>query len=209
MFSEFRVVTLGLVFCWLLGSRELAVAQEVIDVQYRLKAERLYMLAALIQPPKGLAAGEEAVVVGVLGKDPFSGVDETGRQVNHLDEEVKRSKAKASRKPMVVKRVASAKDIPHCHILFISAEAAADSDEKTVDERLAAALKKTAGSAVLTVGDTKGLADKGAVINFYLTSDAAGVPKVAFEFNPDAARRAGLTKVNAGVYNLAKIVRGE
>ena len=86
-------------------------------------------------------------------------------------------------------------------------QAAATSDEKTVEERIRAALEKTAGSDVLIVADTEGLATKGAAINFYLTRDSQGIAKVAIEFNPDAARRSGLSKVDAGVYRLARITR--
>lgn len=211
MSAEARFASHGLFICLLVGPSQAALAQQdVVDVQYRRKAEMLYSLASLIQPQDGFAAGEETVVIGVLGKDPFSGLDESRRAVNHLDAEVQRSNAnrtKSGRKPIVVRRFASARDYTTCHILFVAAEATAGSEEKTVEDRLRAALKKIEGSPVLIVGDTKGLAAKGAVVNFYVARDAQGVPKVAFEFNPDAARRAGLTKVDAGVYRLAKIVR--
>jgi hypothetical protein len=186
--------------------------QEIVDIQYRRKAEMLYPLAKLIQPEQGLAAGSDSVVVGVLGPDPFEGIDAEGRETNYLDEQVRLSNAnrtKTGRKHLVVKRFSSAKDYTPCHILFVSPKELSAGEEKTVDERLRAALERTKGSVVLIVADKEGLAAKGAVINFLLTRDSQGVPKVALEFNPDAARRSGLTKVDAGIYRLAKIARDQ
>lgn len=213
MSAKVCLASLGFAMSLLLTSSGATLAQQdVVDLQYRRKAEMLYPLAKLIQPETGLASGSDTVIVGVLGDDPFRGVDTEGRAVNHLDEHVQQSnanRAKTGRKLMVVKRFASGKDYTPCHILFVSSQGTSTSEEKTVDERMQAALKTTVGSVVLIVADTEGLAAKGAAINFYLTHDAQGVPKVAIEFNPDAARRLGLAKVDAGVYRLARIARDQ
>jgi hypothetical protein len=192
------------------GSGATLAQQEIVDLQYRRKVEMLYPLAKLIQPEQGLAHSSDTVVVGVLGQDPFQGIDSDGTAVNYLDQLVDSSnanRAKTKRKRLVVKRFDSAKDYTPCHILFVSSHASTTSEEKTIEERLRAALDKTAGTTVLIVADTEGLAAKGAAISFYLTRDEQGVPKVAFEFNPDAARRLGLTKIDAGIYRLARISR--
>jgi hypothetical protein len=211
MSAQARFARFGIAISLLLSSAGAAFAQQdVVDLQYRRKVEMLYPLAKLIQPATGLAANSETVIVGVLGLDPFLGLNVDGTAVNYLDELVEASNANRSvsnRKKLVVQRFDSAKDYKPCHILFVSSHASATSEEKTVEDRLSAALKKTAGSAVLIVTDTEGLAAKGAAINFYLKSDTQGVPKVAFEFNPDAARRSGLTQIDARIYRLAKIAR--
>jgi len=54
----------------------------------------------------------------------------------------------------------------------------------------------------LTIGDTKGFAQQGVIINFYIKDE-----KVRFEINVDAAKRANL-KISAKLLRLAKIVHG-
>ena len=208
-----RGFTLSLILSvsWLaLGGQGAFAQQNMVDVQYRRKADMLYPLASLIQSDKGFADGGDTLVVGVLGKDPFQGVDPAGLPVNHLDAMVAESNARTGakkRKYIEVKRFASAKDYTPCHILFVSAQAAANSGEKTPEQRLAAAVEKTKDSPVLICSDTEGFAKKGAMLNFVLGRDAAGVVKVMFEFNPDAAKRAGFTRIDAGIYRLATVVR--
>ena len=184
--------------------------QNMVDIQYRRKADMLYPLASLIQSDKGFADGGDTLVIGVLGKDPFQGVDPAGQSVNHLDAMAEESNARTGakkRKSIEVKRFASAKDYTPCHVLFVSAQAASNSVEKTPEQRLAAALEKSKDSPVLICGDTDGFTKKGAMLNFVLGRDPAGIVKVVFEFNPDAAKRAGFTKIDAGIYRLATVVR--
>ncbi|OQY59592.1 MAG: hypothetical protein B6245_05805 [Desulfobacteraceae bacterium 4572_88] len=69
--------------------------------------------------------------------------------------------------------------ISDCHLVFIS-----ESEEKRLSEILA----NTKNRPVLTVGDTKGFAEKGVIVNFYLDEK-----KVRFEINESAARAAGLS----------------
>ena len=54
----------------------------------------------------------------------------------------------------------------------------------------------------LTVGDTKGFADCGGVINFVLEND-----RVQFEVNRKAAEQAGL-KISSKLLSVAKLVIG-
>ena len=84
-------------------------------------------------------------MVGVLGLDPFQGLNVDGTGVNYLDKLVEVSNAnrsKSNRKQNVVERFDSAKDYTPCHILFVSSHASATSEEKTGEDRLRAALKK-------------------------------------------------------------------
>jgi hypothetical protein len=186
--------------------------QTMVDVQYRRKADMLYPLAASIQSESGLADGGDTLVIGVVGKDMFQGVNRAGMPTNHLDDAVAESNgrvATSKRKKIAVKRFASVKDYTPCHVLWVSAQPAATSDEKTLDQRLAAAIEKTKESPVLICTDVEGYARKGSMLNFYVGTDAAGVQKVMFEFNPDAAKRAGFTKIDPGIYRLAKVVRDD
>jgi hypothetical protein len=76
-----------------------------------------------------------------------------------------------------------------CQVLFIS---------HSERERLSQILSAVKGAPVLTVGDTKGFADDGVIINFVLEGS-----KVRFEINTDAADRAGI-KISSKLLQLAK-----
>ena len=211
MASRRLILGIFIAMSWMAFCGLSAFAQEnLVDVQYRRKAEMLYPLAALIQSEKGFADGGETLVIGVLGKDPFQGVNPAGQPENHLDAMVAESNARTGakrRKHINVKRFVSASDYTPCHILLVSAQAATSSKEMTLPQRLTAALEKTKDSPVLICTDTEGYAQKGAMLNFYLGKDSANVAKVMFEFNPDAAKRAGFTKIDAGIYRLGTIIR--
>ena len=80
-----------------------------------------------------------------------------------------------------------------CHILFIA------SSEKAQLKRIFEDLR---GTDVLTVGDTKGFAELGGIINFVLEDD-----RVHFEVNRKAADQAGL-KISSKLLSVAKRVIG-
>jgi len=91
-----------------------------------------------------------------------------------------------------INRINSVKSLMNCHILFIS------SSEKGYIQEIIRSIK---GLNILTIGDTKGFARQGVVINFYTEEQ-----KVRFEINLDAAKRANLT-ISSRLLSLSKIVR--
>ncbi len=183
---------------------QLALAQAV-DVQYQRKADMLHPLAGILLPPAALAGGDGTFRIGVLGQDPFNGRAVAGNAVNFLDEMV-RAKRDFKGLRIVIQRFSSAKDYRPCQVVFISALSAADSVERTAEERLAALLKLKHERPLLVVGDSAGLAEKGAALRFFVFRDATGIEKVSFELNPNAAKRSGL-QVSPGLLRLAgKIV---
>jgi hypothetical protein len=82
-------------------------------------------------------------------------------------------------------------DQPFCNILVIPDGEA---------DQLPAALEKSRGGHVLIVGETPGLAERGAAINLFLEQN-----RVRFEVNIDAANRAGLA-ISSQLLRLARIV---
>jgi hypothetical protein len=82
-------------------------------------------------------------------------------------------------------------DQPFCNILVIPDGEA---------DQLPAALEKSRGGHVLIVGETPGLAERGAAINLFLEQN-----RVRFEVNIDAAKRAGLA-ISSQLLRLARIV---
>ena len=182
-----------------------AVQSDKVDVQYRTKAELIHELAKYVGPEPLVAGPDNTFVIGILGKDPFDGVNEARQPVNHLRVMVDARKTFNGLK-LVIRQFDSAKDYQPCHVLFVSAKAAEKSVEWKPEERLKAAVEKTKGSPVVLVGDTKGFAQQGAVINYFLTPVGGGEMSVNFELNPDAAARAGI-RIDPRILRLATIVR--
>lgn len=162
----------------LLPMAEKCSAQE----EYQFKAVYLYNFCRYVEWPKNIIAGDDKVfILGVLGPDPFG---------DHL-------KAVAAQmvddRKIIVKHFASVKDYQPCHLLFVADK-----------ELLAPAVVRLKGAPVLLVGDSPGLAQKGAMINLYL--DAAS--KVRFEINNQAAKKVGL-KISGRLLQLGTLVKSE
>ncbi len=127
-----------------------------------------------------IADRSESFVIRVLGKNPFGSL---------LEKIYSRRKIKNKTVRLLEKE--ASESISDCHLMFIS-----ESEEKRLSEILA----HTKDRPVLTVGDTKGFAEKGVIVNFYLDEK-----KVRFEINENAARAAGLS-ISYKLLRLAKII---
>ncbi len=180
--------------CALGGDATGTLAQEAEErEEYEVKAAFLYRFTDYVtwsEDPVG--KGENRFVIGVLGKDPFG---------EYLDRIAQARKVKG--KDIVIQRFKTAEDYKPCHILFVSGTPANGDKEETAAERLAAVQKKVNGSCTLVVGDTEGLARKGAVINFYLQDR-----KMKFEVNPGAAKRAKL-QISSQLYRIGRVVNDD
>ena len=93
-----------------------------------------------------------------------------------------------------VRRCAELKDTGRPRILFLS-----DSSAFLLPE----ALEKFRGTSVLVVGETEGLARRGAAINFVLRDD-----RVKFEINLEALKKAGI-QAGSQLLRLAILVEGD
>ena len=152
----------------------LAAAPAIAEMrEYEVKAAFLYNFARFVDWPGG-AAG---ITLCLLNGDPFGGDIDiiAGKPVG------------VSR--LQVRRI-DAEQAGGCQIVFIPASQAG---------RLGRVLEQVRSRPVLTVGDAAGLAERGAVINFYLEQN-----KVRFEINIDAARRTGLP-ISSQLLRLARI----
>ena len=148
--------------------------------EYEVKAAFMYNFLKFTEWPHGALDG--TVNLCILGDDPF------GNVLDSIE-----GKGVGPRK-VEVYRYSSLKEVGKCHVMFISPS------EKW---RLDGILRASAGSGILTVGDTEGYAKKGVIINFFMENN-----RVRFEINLDAARRSGL-RVNPHLLGLARIVREE
>jgi hypothetical protein len=152
--------------------------------EYRVKAAFLYNFAKFVDwPSQAFKTPQDPIMVCVLGHNPFG---------NAL-EEVLRGKSIEGR-AFAFRQVADAEEASACQILFIS------SSEGKHFRSLYGNLKP---AGVLTVGEARGFATDGGVINFKL--DAG---RVRFEINVGAAEHAQL-QISSKLLSLAQIVKTE
>lgn len=147
--------------------------------EHHVKALFLYNFAKFVEWPSETPG--DAICIAVIGDDSFGDV---------LDETV--AGKKVNGRGFIVRRVKPEEQAPQCQIVFVAA---------TEKKHLRSILDRLKGTATLTVGETRGFAQAGGVINFGIVDD-----KVRFEVNLEAAERARL-KLSSKLLSLAKIVR--
>ena len=149
--------------------------------EYQIKAAFLYNFAKFVEwPAAAFKDAQSTVTLCILGNDPF------GDALDSL-----REKTIEGRR-LVIRRVSKIEEADRCHILFVSAS------EK---ESLSHILKVIRSWNVLTVGDTKGFAESGVMINLISIEN-----KVGFEINLAAAEHASL-KISSKLLKLGKIIK--
>lgn len=163
-----------------LGAHGTSLAEDRKPTEYEVKAAYLYNFAKFIEgPPRKSQDAGATMNVCVIGDDPF------GPALTAIE-----GKIVGDRK-IRTKRNLSLQNLRGCDILFI-----ARSEEVDLERILQAA----SGQGVLTIGDTKGFAQQGVMINFYMENRT-----VRFEINHKAAGRAGL-KISSNLLRIARIV---
>jgi hypothetical protein len=138
--------------------------------EYTIKAVFLERFTRFIEWPGESEINDttKPFVISVIGKNPFG---------NILEETY--SAQKILNKNVEIRYISKIDQIEKTNILFIS---------KSKDKELSKILSYTKGKPILTVGDTKGFAKKGVMINFYLSSG-----KLRFEINETAVKESGLS----------------
>lgn len=146
--------------------------------EYEIKAAFIYQIARLIEWPQERVGGIPPRLC-LQGGNPFGTALDSirGRALNGRE--------------MDVALLDPGADLRGCTLLFIAAPA-----EKSLDRIVA--LSRDTG--LLTLADTEGFAQRGAMVNFFLENG-----KVRFEINLEAARRGGL-KISSKLLSLARIV---
>jgi hypothetical protein len=153
------------------------------SLEYQVKAAFILNFARFVEWPAGATKDPNAPLeILVLGSAPIE--EALLRTV--------RGQTVMGR-PLSVRAIDGADQVPECHVLFIS---------RSEERRLDAILKQVRSRCVLTVGEVEGFAEAGGVINFTTEEN-----KVRFEINPDAAEGAGL-KISSKLLSLARIVKG-
>jgi hypothetical protein len=150
----------------------------------QIKAGFIFNFTRFVEwPPDAFPDPSAPVVLGVVGEDA----------VTDLLAEAAEGKVVNGR-AVVVKRFKKEQDLRACQILFVGS-----SEEK----HLTQIFEKIKGASVLSVGEVKGFAQAGGVINFFVEEN-----KVKLEINLVAAGRARL-KVSAKVIAVARLVTDE
>jgi len=159
-----------------------------IQEEYYNKAALLRVFGQYTQWPEGTGMNDRSkqFIIGILGENPFGEILEKA----FSSEEFKRIKEKNVEiryipKPQKIK-------IEGCHILFIS---------KSMEGKLGQILDYTRGKPILTVGETKGFAQKGVLFNLYVDHD-----EIRFEINGDALRESHLV-VASQLLSVARIIK--
>jgi len=179
-----KAALLWAVICVLAVAPRHGFSQTDGDGEYRVKLAFLYNFAQFVQwPDSAFQNANSPLTLCVAGQDPFQGEIEQslrGRAVGGH--------------PIEIRRLRATDEPRACHMIFVPA------GETRLAERILARVK---GSSVLTVGETKGFADFGGIINLTLNQN-----KLRFEVNLDAATQTQL-KISSRLLALAKIVKVE
>lgn len=155
-------------------------AEEPEFSEYEIKAGFIYNFTKFIEwPNETFPDAKKAMTLCVVGADPF------GNALGALDDKT------AQNRKLEIKYTGRSKDLKTCNILFISA---------SERENLSQVLEMLKGSATLTIGDTRGYAQQGVMINFIMDQN-----KIRFEINTESARRAKLT-ISSKLLKLAKAI---
>ena len=158
--------------------------------EYQVKAAFLYNFVKFVDWPKEkVADGNEPIIIGVIGKDPFGKAFDPikNKQVKGKKVVINRFKGLEELR----KSGEQIKAIRKCYLLFIC------SSEK---EKLREIINLVKDDSVLTVGEVKGFLESGGIINFLVEGK-----KVAFEINNHASKQAKL-KIRSKLLRLAKRV---
>lgn len=174
------VMLLALNLFWFPAHR--LVAQEVEE--YAVKAAFTFNFVRFTQWPD-IAFKTETEPIELC----FTGNSRVALQFNALNGKTH------GKQTISVRALSSLDQCQECNVVFISQ----DTDPSVSKE----ILLKTKGRPVLTIGETRGFASLGGVINFFSKQD-----RLQFEINPTAAKNQGLT-LSSRLLSLAVIVDGK
>lgn len=173
---KFRVLVLTMLVLCAAGTPSV-YAEERVYGEYEVKAAFIYNFTKFTEWPQG--GRKREVNICVVGNDPFGkSLKEIQNRMIH-DKEVR------------VKHARLSGEMQGCHVLFIS---------NSERNRVSQIVEALGNASVLTIGDTKGFAQQGVMVNFYTEYD-----KIRFEINIGRVNKTGL-KISSSLLRLAKII---
>lgn len=174
------LIMLFILFFLSAGSGALAETRK----EYAVKAAFVYNFMKFIQWPDNTFPNETAPY-----RLCFTGDSVVAEQFNTLNGKMN------GNRPIHVRRLNPWEECRDCDLLFISRKTGRDTSAKF--------LRQLKGKPVLTIGESKGFAHSGGIINFFTKGD-----HLQFEINPEAARHQGF-KLSSRLLKLAIIVDGD
>ena len=171
-----RKIAIFLLFALLANASGLQVRGETIN-EYQVKAAFIFNFAKFVEWPSDAFGEGGALVVGVIGDDPFGGA------LDRLNGNTANGRA------LRIKRFRSGDDPRACQVLFISA---------SEDRHLRKIMESIRGTNVLTIGESTQFGQSGGMIRFVIQDN-----KVRFEINASAAGQAGL-RISSKLLALSK-----
>ena len=145
-----------------------------------VKAVFLFNFAQFVEWPYSKLPTDSAIVIGVLGKDPFG---------KYLDEIVANEIVNGHQ--LKVERYTSVQRVGNCHILFINPSRFIKVED---------VLKKLSGKNILTVSDETGFSNHGGMIHFITDSN-----KIKLRVNLSSVRESEIS-ISSKLLSLAEIV---
>ncbi|MDD5134719.1 MAG: YfiR family protein [Phycisphaerae bacterium] len=179
----------------LAGTGTQVQADSAASKEYQVKAAFLYNFIMFVEWPHGkITDGNEPLIIGIIGKDPFEGAFEPikDKLINGRKVVIKRFEGLEKLRKSEAEMNRAIEEVRKSQLLFICR-----SEEKVI----AQIVDLIKGANVLTIGDMpKFLESGGGIINFVMEEE-----KVRFEINGVAAEAAGL-KIRSQLLRLAKRV---
>ena len=171
-----RKITIFLLLALLANASGIEVRGETIN-EYQVKAAFIFNFAKFVEWPSNAFGEGGALVVGVIGDDPFGGA------LDRLNGNTANGRA------LRIKRFSSGDDPRACQVLFISA---------SEDRHLKKIMESIRGTNILTIGESTQFGQSGGMIRFVIQDN-----KVRFEINASAAGQAGL-RISSKLLALSK-----
>lgn len=147
--------------------------------EYQTKAVFLSAISKFIEWPEesGIKDKSKRFVIAVIGENPF--VIKRKRKDTSEDWLTKSYKDKKIKgKKVEIRYISEIKDIPGCHILFVS---------RSMRKELPEIIETARQYPILTIADTAGFAKKGIYINLFIEGK-----RPRFEVNETGIRSSGL-----------------
>lgn len=149
--------------------------------EYEVKAAFLFNFTRFVEwPSSAFATDKTPFVIGLFHSDPFGAA---------LRRVVEGQTVRG--RPVEIRIVKRYDEVRACHLVFVSAA----EEQRTPD-----LLRSGAVGQVLAVGESSGFAQAGGIMNFVMDG-----PRVRFEVNLRAAKRAGL-KLSSRLLSMARLV---
>ena len=179
MIRPFAPVVLASAAAAVLALAPAAAAQAIGE--YQAKAAFIHNVLAFVEWPPAALASAAPIEIAVLGRPAG-------------DEIVAALAGRSSKRhPLNVRVYERGSEIPDCHVLVVTLDAA---------DEMRSALRAVAGRAVLTIAEGTGVSSSAAAITLFVAET-----RLAFAVDLDAADASGV-RPDANLLRLARHVRG-